>query len=44
MKTVTITLPEQLTIESKNYAKLTGRTFSGLIRTLLEKELGGKNV
>lgn len=36
---VTVTLPEELIEEIREYCKNSGRTVSGLIRLLLEKEL-----
>lgn len=39
MVQITITLPEELIIKGKEHAKLTGKTFSGMVRVGLQKEL-----
>lgn len=39
VKRVTISLPQNLVLEGKNYAIHNGATFSGLLRVLLESRL-----
>lgn len=39
---ITISLPEEMASEYKDYARRTGRTFSGLVRVSLREKVEGE--
>ena len=41
VKQVTVTLSPELIKRAQAHCKATGKTFSGLVRVAIEKELGG---
>jgi hypothetical protein len=40
---ITISLDKEIHLKAREYAKMTGRTFSGLIKICLNKELKEEN-